>query len=63
MQVYLSQRNLPSNSQRKYTVNLALPATPGEGATLVPAMASLPVELPSDLLFQAPAPSGKSPSS
>lgn len=59
--MYLSQRNLPANSQRKYTISLALPPSATQTGAISPrAMAaSLPGELPSDLLLQAPAPSGK----
>ncbi|KAG1675395.1 hypothetical protein FOA52_012314 [Chlamydomonas sp. UWO 241] len=49
--VYLSQRNLPGNSQYKSTVHVAVSDAAG-------AVASQPIELPGDLLYASPSPSG-----
>jgi hypothetical protein len=48
--VYLSQRNLPGNAQYKSTVHVAVSSAG--------AVASQPIELPGDLLYASPSPSG-----
>jgi acylaminoacyl-peptidase len=57
MQVQMSQRNLPANSQRKSTINVFL-----KTAKDAPQVASLshPIEQPSDLLLTSSSPSGAS---